>query len=190
MNEALIKAKKNCSTTAKVLNIIGIALCIGSIICAVFMALSYILFGMAKTDKLPEEFTTVYAEGVNNGYITFDDNGEIFGIDIDDGTDMSDPAIGFLTIAIYTTVGFIVLLLTGIAISNMGKIFKEMAECDSPFSSNIAKRAKKIFILLLVVVLLGSGSLLAAFIFALCFWCFYSIFLYGRTLQDQVDETL
>ena len=68
-------------------------------------------------------------------------------------------------------------------------IFKSLAQEETPFSENILKRLRNIFIIITVLIAayLGVGLCIVG---ALLLWCIYSILEYGVALQTEVDELL
>lgn len=68
-------------------------------------------------------------------------------------------------------------------------IFESIIAKGTPFENSIVESLKKVFILLTVIILLCYGITSAALI-GVIFWCVYTIFLYGVSLQKQADETL
>ena len=80
-------------------------------------------------------------------------------------------------------------LVMGIVFGLLFSIFKTLENGESPFSAQILKKLKTMFIVMTVIMGLFI-SLGAAIIGGLVFWCIYCILDYGCVLQRDVDETL
>lgn len=70
----------------------------------------------------------------------------------------------------------------------IGKVFKEMKESYSPFTTNVVKNLKVSFVL--ITILSMWSSLLIGAVIGFSLWCALHVFEYGCILQKQSDETL
>ncbi|MCR5373846.1 MAG: hypothetical protein K6E39_00565 [Lachnospiraceae bacterium] len=68
-------------------------------------------------------------------------------------------------------------------------IFKKIKESDSPFTEEILKKLRIVFIVISILALLTNGIWSGAIVGLLC-WAVYCIIDYGYALQSEVDETL
>ncbi len=85
--------------------------------------------------------------------------------------------------------GAITCLVVAVILNMFINIFKSLAQEETPFSENILKRLRNIFIIITVLIAayLGVGLCIVG---ALLLWCIYSILEYGVALQTEVDELL
>jgi len=80
-------------------------------------------------------------------------------------------------------------LVMGIVFGLLFSIFKTLENGESPFSAQILKKLKTMFIVITVIMGLFMGVGLSM-ISGLVLWCIYCILDYGCVLQRDVDETL
>lgn len=176
----LENVRKSCKTASIVLKVI-------KIICIVFLIISTagaaVCLGLSA--KINNELIA-NPEVADSISVSFN-----FGpVELTDlATDMMDAGEYASVFMIACIIVAIALALAAITFSMIEKIFLAVLKNDSPFNDAVIKTMKKTFIFITILMLLSEG-LGAAFVFAMLFWCIYTIFQYGAELQKESDETL
>jgi hypothetical protein len=84
--------------------------------------------------------------------------------------------------------GILGLALTIAVFHYISKVFKKIVESDTPFTYEIMKNLKVMFILITVICVMNS--LVLGLVVGFILMCLYYIFRYGCELQTESDETL
>lgn len=92
------------------------------------------------------------------------------------------------TAGVYAITAGVIMICLAVVMHFIGKVFKEIKESYSPFTSNVLKNLKVSFVLITVLSL--ESSLLIGLVTGFSLWCVYRVFEYGCILQRQSDETL
>lgn len=173
----LEKVKKSCNTAKKLANVISIIFRIGMVMCFVGAGIVFAMHSQidAAVVEHPEYFqhTDISIELFGNEYFTSADN--VMSYAMTCGTALIVAALSLLF-------GVIVFKI-------IGKCFKTINESESPFSDEVIALLKKCFIVSTVFIAMSSDIFLGAVV-GIVLWCVYTIFQYGRELQQQADETL
>lgn len=178
----LQKIKKSCETTKKVLNIVRVIFIAFMVICIVC---GIGVFAMSN------DVNTEIAKQVEAGNANIDMNisfGGLFHVDTNMEKAISQGRYAFAIGSTCAIAGGLLLMVV-IVTNQLIKIFTIIGTSESPFSDEVIRKLKKIFIILAVFELLFV-EVGAAVLMALIFWCILNIFEYGATLQTEVDETL
>ncbi len=149
-----------------------------------------------------EKFDNMMIEAKDEGYVSANVNigtARVFGIDITDPENFETdlPAVqealnnhpystmyGMLCIVIsFLCAGLAVLL------KLLESVFTLIEREGSPFTEKVVKRVLIAMIIFSVIMFLGSG-LGAGLICGILTWVVYTVLDYGKTLQDQYNETL
>ena len=176
----LENVKKSSNVARIVLNIIKIIF----IIACVLLIVAGIAL-IAKNDYVNQVFSQGQMDvndvsiDFNLGSFSFAENPEELLAAGKFGTQMGIYSIGFGIVCAFCVV-----------ITNcLTSIFKSIKDSESPFSEEVIRKLRKVFILISVVMFIGEGIGNGALCAVIC-WCIYTIFKYGYVLQKQADETL
>lgn len=183
MNQEMSKlenVRKSCKTALTVIRILSILIMVAMVVCfvcaiAFFAAAPTIDAMMAQNPDVAAGFSSNFSVmGLNMTY-RFDD--------------LFNKGMYAYPIGVTTLIGGLTTLFVLIVFKFVGKILKSILETESPFSDVVLKRLKSSFILITVLIGVGNGLGVAAFL-GMFLWCIYTIFQYGAQLQNQADETL
>ncbi|MBR6309009.1 MAG: hypothetical protein IKR39_10440 [Lachnospiraceae bacterium] len=180
-NTKITNIKKAALTTTKVLNVIRGILLAGIIICGIG-ALCCFAFKFGPDGKSID----ILGKTINvYGPVDFTQGMDVHGFDFIEKLNIESIT---LKAGINCIVAMVMVGLAFAAVVIIRNLFKLIAESDTPFTEEIAKKIKITGIVVSVMVL--TESLGIAAIVALSFWCFSTIFEYGVELQKLEDETL
>lgn len=185
MNEQNLKLeimRKRCKTSSKVVGIIQIitiiviiAFLIGAVLC--FMQRDMIDVHLAKA--------------VEEGMIQVDNlkiSGGLFHLMIDYSQTFK---AGNYAIPMFFNcmISAIICLVVTFVLSMFKSVFNGLVKNETPFSDDILKKLKTIFIVIpiMTLILMGLGH---SIVICLLMWCIYSVLEYGKAIQTEVDETL
>ena len=153
------------------------------IVCAVIGATATIALSdtinKAIADNPDNVSINIDTSEINIAFVSFEPDFQSL---IDDG----NYALIFAIICIFVLV---ILIIMYVMFSILKSIFKDIENSETPFSYEVLRKVKKLFIVIVLMVLISSdfGSALLA---ALLFRCIYCILDYGCAIQTEVDETL
>lgn len=180
----LEKVKKSCKISKIISNIIACFVTIGCV-CAV---VATIILGVVGHEKINSEI----AKSIESGNASF----EVDDIKIDGMLELNVKlnemvAKGEYAEAITIICIFMAVVMAAVAAVfwMMVSIFKMIAESNTPFTIDILKRLKAVFIIVAVIAVIVSG--LGTGVIVGCIgWSLYTIFDYGFVIQQEIDETL
>ncbi|MCQ2520422.1 MAG: hypothetical protein MJ107_07820 [Lachnospiraceae bacterium] len=181
-NNEIAAVEKSCGITLKVVKIIAVFVKIG-LVMAIVAAFLCALAATPVGEKIKLISDASYED------MTVDIH--VFGIDVIGTTLTPDQVAGKewaigIAVSILCIIAAVLILLLLKQITN---IFENILSEKTPFSDSVIKPLRISFIIITIIVLMGNG-LGSAAIIGLFFWCIYTIFKYGATLQKQADETL
>ncbi len=178
--EKLERVKKSCETSRKIIKVLQIIMIVLAIVTA--LGAVFCLMNHAKIDLALAPYKdniTVSNIDYNNGFIYFTSDlehlakrghyGQIIG-----------ECLGFAAASC---------LIVSIILGLCKKVFIQVLASDSPFSPEVLRMLKKVFIIVAVAALLIRGFGLALLV-GLAFWCVYRIMEYGAALQEEIDDTV
>lgn len=182
--EKLLKIKKNSKTIKTLIQILLIIFIIGAVGCLVGIC------GIAMTKDLVNESI---AQGVSNGSATFNvsstGNGNMFVWNISNLQTLADEGKYNVVLQILCLIGLVNCIVLYFVFHFFRSIFISIEQSESPFTEDVLKKLKIVFIALTIFVLFSFG-LLQAIIAGLIMRGFYYIIDYGCAIQTEVDETL
>lgn len=181
----LQKIKKSCKVSATILKVFSIIVLVLAV--AFFTGATLMLANAQKV----------------NNYLVSDESGDVgeslietFGdVEMESSIDalqefMDDCKYPIVMIcASYLYILGIALVVVLIALSILRKVFVVIYESGTPFSVEVLKKLKKVFIFITIFMFLTTGGIMAI-ITAMILFCIYNIFSYGVSLQELSDETL
>lgn len=178
--EKLERVKKSCETSRKIIKVLQIIMIVLAIVTA--LGAVFCLMNHAKIDQVLAPYKdniTVTNINYNNGFIYYD-------------TDLEHLAkLGHYGQIIGDVLAFAAVscLIVSIILGLCKKVFIQVLASDSPFSPEVLRMLKKVFIIIVVLTLLSKGFGLALIV-GLAFWCVYRIMEYGAALQEEIDDTV
>lgn len=180
MREENVKIEK-IQKSSKIALTITIVAKIFAIAIAVIACLSGILLIGAK-DIINEEIE----KGVENGVLLQEQL--MTGIEGEIGRKLIQDGYFAETAGAYVIAVGAMMICMAVVMHFIGKVFKEMKESYSPFTTNVVKNLKVSFVLITILSL--RSSLLIGAVIGFSLWCVLHAFEYGCILQKQSDETL
>jgi len=171
---------------AKVVRVFGI---IGIVGCSVGMILTGMALSPTIEKQLVDKLGTMSdhikleTHHVDYGIVSFTDSATL--TDLHNSGELHDAmqhAIGNLA------VGLIYCILALIIVKIVSRTFSKIIESESPFSVDLLKDIKSLFIV--IIILSAANSLGLAILIGLTLRCLYAIFKYGCELQTESDHTL
>ncbi len=183
-DEKLLQIKNSCTITKKVLHAFFVIMLVGVIGCIIGAGTC----GLMRT-RINKELKAAIESGHGSVEIKSTDIlGGIVDLDVkvDELMDKEDYALVFV---IYCSIGIVYCAFLSVIFFILSKIFEIIPESETPFCKTVLEQFKKLFVIVTVLVLFGSG-LGEALVTGLIFWCVYRIFEYGIIIQTEVDETL
>ena len=180
----LEKIKNSCNVTAKVALVLEILLSV-----IAFISLVCVFVCARFQDDIDQTMGEQVAIDMQEDMVqSFQSIGGLFRIVINSGEMIENGHFGML-LALYCLSATILLVMVVIVIDLIRKIFKTIKISETPFSEEVLKKLRRMFIVIAIVLLLMSGVGMALMV-GLIGWCIYTILDYGFTLQKQVDEML
>lgn len=182
----LEKVKKSCKISKNLSKIIACFVTIGFVcVTAVIIA-----FGVIGYDKINSEIEKSIESGDASLVFDFDDvnfNGALqLNLKLNEMVKQGKYAEAISLLCVFVA---FVTASVAVVFWMLVSIFKMVAESNTPFTVNILKRLKAVFIMVTVIATLASGIGLGVIVGCIG-WSLYSIFDYGFVIQQEIDETL
>lgn len=189
MNTKLARIKKSCHIGAIVSNILCIICIVG---CVLSLIASVALF--VNRTEFESELSGLQESGriesVTSRFSYADlGTADSWHSDIPAVQKVIDETPLVFSVSTYAFVAFIATGVAAVLIKLTGSVFKTLENSDSPFDDKVIKKVMIVMIALSAVLLLTSGASFGL-LCGLATWVVYTILDYGKTLQNQSDETL
>ncbi len=180
----LEKVRKSCNTAKKIAKAFKVLMIVAAVMCLVAAVCMFAFKGQIN-DGIAKD------NSINTGSVTIDDmdfQTGIFHYDMD-AEEIAKSGEYAQAFAVMCIGGGVATGVFAVIFFLIQKIFVTIEEEESPFTENVLKTVKKLFIGIAVIMGLEVGVGLGLFL-GLFFWCLYCILDYGFALQKEVDETL